>query len=84
MIKIDVNSLAEKLDSILNSVEHGEHVLLTRDGLPIAKVTGPGVAMKPGFGGAKDLITLTEDFDAPLADFAEYSQPRAQTDSSRE
>ncbi|MBK8195864.1 MAG: DUF2281 domain-containing protein [Lewinellaceae bacterium] len=37
-----------------------------------AKRNGAAKPFKPGFGGAKGLIVLSADWDAPLEDFKDY------------
>jgi prevent-host-death family protein len=52
----------------------GEEIVITRDDRPVAKLVAlPGTRARPRFGSAKGLIEISEDFDAPLEDFKEYS-----------
>ncbi|MCL4869979.1 MAG: DUF2281 domain-containing protein [Anaerolineae bacterium] len=49
----------------------GEEIVITRDdqpGLKITRINQPGRRR----GSAKGQIKMSEDFDAPLVDFAEY------------
>jgi antitoxin (DNA-binding transcriptional repressor) of toxin-antitoxin stability system len=49
-------------------------VIITKDGKPLVKLVPVATPKpKPLFGSAKDLISMSEDFDAPLDDFQEYS-----------
>lgn len=56
--------------------ESGEDVILTDGDKPVARLVAVPVAPserpRPRFGGAKSLVTVPPDFDAPLEDFAEY------------
>lgn len=63
-----------KLSQILREVEAGEQICITRHGKRIAIVSSAvsaPVRRKPGV--LRDQISMAKDFDAPLADFQEYS-----------
>lgn len=61
------------LSQLLNAVEAGERIVITRHGKPVAELSSPakqkrarrGCAKGPGF-------YMAPDFDAPLEDFKEY------------
>ena len=62
-----------RLPDLIESVIEGEEIIFTRDNLPVAKLVAiDGAKLRPQFGSAKGMFTLTEDFDAPLQDFEEY------------
>jgi prevent-host-death family protein len=58
---------------LLNEVEAGQRIVITRHGKPVAEIAAPqkkkrarrGCAKGPGF-------YMAPDFDAPLEDFKEY------------
>ncbi len=53
--------------------EDKEAIIITKQGLPIAKIVGISKKKKQReFGSAKGLIKMADDFDAPLEDFKEY------------
>ena len=47
----------------------GDEVVIVAENGSIARLVP---ATRPRFGSAKGLITMSDDFDAPLADFADY------------
>ena len=61
------------LSQLLDAVESGERIVITRRGKPVAELSPPpkkkrarrGCAKGPGF-------YMAPDFDAPLEDFREY------------
>ena len=58
---------------LLEKVRQGTEVVVTRRGKPIARIVAydePRPA--PVFGRLKGKIRIADDFDAPLADMAEY------------
>jgi len=65
------------LSSLLQKVEQGARIVITKRGKPIAELkpfSGPGKSptlRKPGFGKGA-VLYMSSDFDAPLPDFAEY------------
>jgi len=73
MHAIDLNKAKGRLAELVESALRGEEVVLTKDDQPVVKLV-PVAAPKarPLFGSAKGLITIADDFDAPLEDFDEY------------
>jgi antitoxin (DNA-binding transcriptional repressor) of toxin-antitoxin stability system len=72
---VSVQQAQSDLPSLINQLAQGREVVITRGGQPVAKLVGqgprPSLPRQPGW--AKDIIThISEDFDAPLADFKEY------------
>lgn len=71
MQNIDINQIKQRLPNILENIE--DTIIITKQGLPIAKITGiQNKQKKRQFGSAKGLIKISDDFDAPLNDFKEY------------
>jgi len=71
MQNIDINQVKQQLPKILENIE--DTIIITKQGLPIAKIVGiPNKKKKRQFGSAKGLIKISDDFDAPLDDFEEY------------
>ena len=59
--------------TLVRKALQGEEVIIARDNKPLLKLVPVGVAArKPG--SAKGRITIADDFDAPLADFADYQK----------
>lgn len=73
MITVDVNQAKQQLPKLIEHTISGDEVVITKGGKPIAKIVAvAGTKKKRKFGGAKDLIKLSDDFDKPLDDFQEY------------
>ena len=75
MTTIAIEQAQRSLSALIDEVALGEHVVITRDQVPIAElipVSRP--AAKPTFGSAKGMVTMSDDFDAPLNDFKEYME----------
>jgi prevent-host-death family protein len=67
MTTVAIEQAQENLSKLIDDVAVGEHVVITRNQVPIAElvpVSRPHV--KPVYGGAKGMITMFDDFDAPL------------------
>jgi prevent-host-death family protein len=76
MTVIDVNAAATKLQGLLDVVMDGEEVVITKDSQPVARLVGlTQHRTKRHFGSARGKVTLADDFDAPLDDFAQYVPP---------
>lgn len=70
---VNVHEAKTNLSALLDAVLAGEEIVLARRNVPIARlvlVTDARPPREPGF--ARGLIQMTEDFDAPLADFESY------------
>lgn len=81
MQQVSADEAKERLAELIEAAVQGETVLITRDDeqavrlVPVAQATNPATSHTKGkrhFGSAKGLIKMSEDFDAPLADFEEY------------
>lgn len=73
MQSVTMEKAAETLPELLNEVAGGHGVVITRDGEPIARLT-PVSTRRPHrqFGSAAGMISMSDDFDEPLEEFAEY------------
>jgi len=75
MQTIDVDQAKQRFPELIEQTINGGEVVITQEGKPVVRL----VAMiKPPrkqrrFGSARGLIKMTDDFDAPLEDFKEYS-----------
>jgi antitoxin (DNA-binding transcriptional repressor) of toxin-antitoxin stability system len=76
MIQTDLENAQSRLPELIEAAARGEEVLIATDNLtghPVVQlVTVERAVRKPEFGSARGLVTLADDFDAPLPDFAEY------------
>lgn len=71
MQNIDINQVKQQLPQLLENID--DVIIITKQGLPIAKIVGiPDKNKKRQFGSAKGLIKMSNDFDDPLDDFMEY------------
>ena len=70
-----IGSFAAKthFSALLEKVQQGSVFVVTKRGHPVAQL-GPTdrQGMRPIFGSAKGRVRMASDFDAPLADMAEY------------
>lgn len=59
--------------ALLREVMEGREVEILFDGAPVARlVPAERTGGKRGFGSAKGLFTMSDDFDEPLEDFKPY------------
>lgn len=73
MQSVTMEKAAETLPDLLRDVLEGRDVVITRDGEPVARLT-PVSTQHPHrqFGSAAGMISMSDDFDEPLEEFAEY------------
>ncbi|HPO15139.1 MAG TPA: type II toxin-antitoxin system Phd/YefM family antitoxin [Candidatus Hydrogenedentes bacterium] len=74
MTTMAIEQAQENFAKLIDDVTLGEHIVITRNHVPIAElipVTHPN--QKPVFGSAKGMISISEDFDAPMDDFQDYT-----------
>lgn len=78
MQRVKISTAREQFLQLLQEVEKGEEVFITGEDeiTVLAKIVPPGESEIPRavFGFAKGELQVTEDFDAPLEDFSEYSK----------
>jgi prevent-host-death family protein len=73
MQNIDINQARQHFPELVEKSILGNEIIITRKGLPIAKIIGILKHKKQRqFGTAKGLIKMSDDFDKPLEDFKEY------------
>lgn len=73
MYRVTLSEAQTRLMSLIAAALEGETVLIAKeDGCFVQLVPVEKPQRHPQFGSAKGLIVMAEDFDAPLADFAEY------------
>ena len=70
MKKVSIAEAKAQLSSLLDEVEHGEAVTITRHNVPVAEIRAvPRLGGTPRpWGLAKGTFTVPDDFDAPLPD----------------
>ena len=73
MQNVDINQAKQYLPELVDKIASGNEIVITKSGIPIAKIIGISKQKKyrkPGT--AKGLIKMADDFDQPLEDFMEY------------
>jgi prevent-host-death family protein len=73
--RIELERAKAEIESLLQTALDGEEIVITQNEQPVLKLV-PISTTKPRrrSGSAKGLITMSDDFDEPLEDFAEYMQ----------
>jgi len=65
MKQVNVHDAKTNLSKLLEAVERGEDVVISRAGTPVVRLI-PFVGPARRLGSDKGLVTIAEDFDAPL------------------
>ena len=76
MHQFNLDEAQTRLLELVEAAINGEDVYITKDDEQIIRLV-PVVKKpkrRPQFGSAKGLITMSDDFDAPLEDFDEYTK----------
>jgi antitoxin (DNA-binding transcriptional repressor) of toxin-antitoxin stability system len=75
MSTVTLDIAQANLSTLIDDAVHGKEVLIAKDNKTYVKLV-PVAPSKPHpvFGSAKGLITMSDDFDAPLEDFENYAQ----------
>ena len=75
MYQIELEKAKLQIDSLLQTALDGEEIVITQNEQPVLKLMPIAAAKsRRRSGSAKGLITMSDDFDEPLEDFAEYMQ----------
>ena len=77
MTQVTVQQASQRLTDLVDAAVNGEEVIVVRpdnSGVRLVPVPIPAPNGHPVFGSAKGLITIADDFDAPLDEFREYSE----------
>jgi prevent-host-death family protein len=73
MQQVDLNEAKTRLTDLIEEAIKGEEVVITKNDQPMVKLVPISqVSPRPQFGGAKVLITMSEDFDEPIEHFKDY------------
>lgn len=73
-VRVSVSEAKAHFSELLARAAAGEEILVTRHGKPVARIAPPE-APKPKrslIGAMKGGVWMSDDFDDPLEDFAEY------------
>ena len=75
MTTVAIELAQQNLSQLIADVSLGEHVVITRNNVPVAELIPVSQSnVKPTFGSAKGLIQMAPEFDAPIEDLREYSE----------
>ncbi len=75
MSTVTIEEAQARLPELIEQLNSGGEILITRDQTPVAKLTGrPAVNQPPRQPGtlAGTVVYMAPDFNAPLAEFREY------------
>jgi len=73
MYQMNISEAKRDLPDLINAAIAGEEVFITKDKEYKVKLVSVKKKQRhPQFGSAKGLITMADDFDAPLENFKEY------------
>ena len=73
MPQIELNEAKKHLTDLIETALGGEEVVITQDDQPVLKLVRIlAVKTRRKAGSARGLITMSDDFDAPLEGFQEY------------
>jgi prevent-host-death family protein len=73
MHRVDIEEAKTHLPDLIETAIRGIEVVITKDNRPVVKLVPLAPSKShPRFGSAAGLITMSEDFDAPLEDFKDY------------
>jgi prevent-host-death family protein len=75
MYQIELEKAKAQIANLLQSALDGEEVVITQNDQPVLKLVPiSSNKSRRQSGSAKGLLTIADDFDEPLEDFAEYMQ----------
>ena len=73
---VELNQALAQIKQLLERASNGQEIIIVRNEQPMVKLVPPEseVSRKrpPLFGSDKDVIYISDDFDAPLDEFEDY------------
>ncbi|PYS92710.1 MAG: type II toxin-antitoxin system prevent-host-death family antitoxin [Acidobacteria bacterium] len=74
MYQIELEKAKAQIASLLQTALAGEEIVITENDQPVLRLVpiAAAKARRRRSGSARGLITMTDDFNEPLEDFAEY------------
>jgi antitoxin (DNA-binding transcriptional repressor) of toxin-antitoxin stability system len=76
MTRVNIAEAKARLSELIEAELQGEDRVIARRNTPVAKLTaGTRRPTAPRFGVFKGGIRISDDFEAPLESFAEYTPP---------
>ena len=73
MYEVDLKKAKAEASRLIETALEGQEVVITKDDKPVLRLV-PVNGVRRHSGSAKGQISISEDFDKPLEDFAEYSE----------
>jgi prevent-host-death family protein len=74
MTHIDIHQAKERFLELIERAANGEEVIISKDERPLVRLAPMSPRKRQRlFGGARGLIALSADFNAPLVDFKEFT-----------
>ncbi|MCC5656684.1 type II toxin-antitoxin system prevent-host-death family antitoxin [Nostoc sp. XA010] len=75
MQQITLAEASQNLPDLIEAALSGEEIIIIKDNQPLVKLTPVSpLKQRRQPGSAKGLITISDDFDAPLEEFKEYME----------
>ncbi|QKQ76980.1 type II toxin-antitoxin system Phd/YefM family antitoxin [Nostoc sp. TCL240-02] len=75
MQQITLAKASRNLADLIEAALSGEEIIIIKDNQPVVKLIPVSPVKRPRQpGSAKGLITISDDFDAPLEEFKEYME----------
>jgi antitoxin (DNA-binding transcriptional repressor) of toxin-antitoxin stability system len=74
METIEIDVALTRIQELLELASSGVEILITRDRQPMVKLvsTATPPTRPPLFGSDRSILSLSDDFDAPLTEFQDY------------
>lgn len=70
---VTIDAALTNLSNLIEDAIHGEEIVIEKDNKTFVKLVPVSKPKpQPVFGSAKGLISMLDDFDAPLEDFKDY------------
>lgn len=73
VVSVNYDDVKTQITDLIEAAMRGDKVVITKNGRQIIQLVPMEPVRKPKFGSAKGKIKFAPDFDAPLADFHEYT-----------
>jgi antitoxin (DNA-binding transcriptional repressor) of toxin-antitoxin stability system len=76
ILQVNIHEAKTQLSKLIQAALNGKQVIIARDNTPVVRLeVMPQARAKRKIGNAKGLIlSMADDFDAPLDDFKEYME----------
>ncbi|HEX6186029.1 MAG TPA: type II toxin-antitoxin system prevent-host-death family antitoxin [Pyrinomonadaceae bacterium] len=75
MHEVSIEEAKASLPDLIDAAVNGEEVVIAKDERRLVRLVPVSrTKSRPQFGSAEGLITMSEDFEAPLEDFEEYTR----------